>query len=342
MRNSLRFFLSLVTLACALLPAAVQAQDQTTEKITWYAVEVIVFERASEMGRGAELWSAEPGLPDIAGAVELGEAETAQDRVADEIQSGGEVLTPQTSDAATAPPTALPPVFRLVPPEDYRLADVWASLDKSSAYRPLLHISWIQPGIPSEQAQPIHVRNDNAALGAVSSSDEGDQPAPSEPGYGPTLSSRIRVARDPSKAAIDGTLRVHRTRFLHVQADLLYYRPVAGDRGTEIPANDDTGATTIPDSSDTALIEQLLAEEDTTPRLFRMTENRRMRSRELHYLDHPLFGMLVEAWPVEMPEALEAATEAAVENEGAVTPQDGSADKTLPPLPAATQSGSGG
>ncbi len=27
-----------------------------------------------------------------------------------------------------------------------------------------------------------------------------------------------------------------------------------------------------------------------------------MRSRELHYLDHPLFGMLVEIVPLELPE----------------------------------------
>jgi len=330
------FSLVLVAAASVLLPAAPEAQDQAKEEVTWYAVEVIVFERSSEMGRGAEIWPADAGLPDIAGAVELGEEETSPDQ-----RAGEEIFTSEPSDAATTPPTAAPPAYRLVPPEDYRLTDVWTSLDRSSAYRPLLHISWIQPGVPSEQARLIHVRNNNAALGAVSSSDEELQPAPSEPGLGPTLSSTIRVARNPSKPAIDGTLRVHRVRYLHVQADLLYYRPVDGDTHTGASSNDEAGATTIPDSPDTAHIEQLLAEEDVTPRLFRLMETRRMRSRELHYLDHPLFGMVVEAWPVESPESLEVAPETVLQDDGAVTPEEGTAEKTAP-LPTASQSGSGG
>ena len=339
MEYPIRFFLLLVAAASVLLPAA---RAQTREEVTWYTVEVIVFERSSEMGRDTELWPAEPGLPAIAGAVELSEEGTPPDQGADELQTGSETLTPAAPDPATPAPTDMPLAFRLVPPEEYRLADLWASLNKSSAFRPLLHVSWIQPGVPSEQAQLIHLRSNNAALGAVSTSDGELEPTLDAPGYGPTLSSRIQVARDPSQSAVDGTLRVHRARYLHVQADLLYYRPLDGDGGSLNPSDSDTVATTIPDSSDTALIEQLLAEEDATPRLFRLTENRRMRSRELHYLDHPLFGILVEAWPLELPESPEPAPAAALQNEEAVTAEESAADKPVPPPPAATQSGSGG
>lgn len=330
----------LVAAASVLLSLALAAQEQAEEEITWYAVEVIIFERSSEMGRSAEFWPAEAGLPDIAGAVELREEDPRPKLSIDDLQSDSDPITSEPGDAANAPPASTEFALRLVPPEDYRLNDVWTSLDRSSAYTPLLQISWIQPGVPSEQTRPIHVRNNNAALGAISGGDEDLPPVSSDPGYGPTLSSTIRVARDPSKSAIDGTLRVHRARYLHVKADLLYYRPVDGDRGA--PSNDDTDATTIPDSPDTAHIEQLLAEEDVTPRLFRLMETRRMRSRELHYLDHPLFGMIVEAWPVDSPESLQAAPELLLQDEGLTTPQEGTGDETVPPLPAATQSGSGG
>ena len=37
------------------------------------------------------------------------------------------------------------------------------------------------------------------------------------------------------------------------------------------------------------------------PTLFRLTQTRRMRSGELHYLDHPLFGLLVQVRPYELP-----------------------------------------
>jgi hypothetical protein len=350
MGRSRRFFRLLVAALSVLLPAMPQAQAQNEaqnegqnegqseaqQEVTWYAIEVIVFERASEGGRDAELWPAEPGLPDIAGAVELSDRGLAPQQDADESQSGSETAVAAETDGAT-PPATLP--FQLVPPEEYRLTDLWASLDKSSAYRPLLHIAWIQPGVSSEQAQLIHVRNNNAALGTVTTSVDESQPAFSEPGYAPTLSSRIQVARDPSKAALDGTLRVHRARYLHVQADLLYYRPLDSDVGAALPSADNAGAAPFPDSPDTALIEQLLADEDAAPRLFRLTENSRMRSRELHYLDHPLFGMLVEAWPVELPEAPEVTPETALQGQGAETTDESGAGQ---PLPAATQSGSGG
>jgi hypothetical protein len=187
----------------------------------------------------------------------------------------------------------------------------------------------------------VHVRNDNATLGTVDvSGDEGvDESAKTPPlgnddGFAPTLSPRITFARDPSKVALDGTLRVHRARYLHIEADLLYYRPLDGDASAAPAPADDPNAAPIVDSPDTALIEQLLAEIDRAPRLFRLTESRRMRSRELHYLDHPLFGVLVEAWPVELPEM---PAEAVLPVEGDAPAVEGDAAQ-----PAPGQSGSGG
>ena len=53
------------------LPTVSRAQDKDEEELTWYAVEIIVFERSSEIGRNAEAWPAEPGLPKLADALEL-------------------------------------------------------------------------------------------------------------------------------------------------------------------------------------------------------------------------------------------------------------------------------
>lgn len=66
----------------------------------------------------------------------------------------------------------------------------------------------------------------------------------------------------PPPPLLDGTLRVYLTRYLHVEVDLLYHRS-----GVETP--------------------------------FRLRASRRMRSGELHYLDHPMFGVLVLVTPVE-------------------------------------------
>ena len=60
---------------------------------------------------------------------------------------------------------------------------------------------------------------------------------------------------------IDGTLRVYLSRYLHVEVDLLHQ----------------------PGGLDTPV---------------RLKTSRRMRSGELHYLDHPLFGLLVLVSPL--------------------------------------------
>ena len=308
--------------------------------MTWYAVEIIVFERTSEIGRNTESWPAEPGLPDLADAVVLSVEGFAPEELAGESPTESEA--PPETESVLTPLTPVPRAFQLVPPEEYRLTDAWNRLNRSTGYRPLLHVAWVQPGFSSEEARLVHVRNNNAALGAIATSiDQGVEtpPAFTEPRYAPTLSSRITVARDPSKVALDGTVRVHRARYLHVQADLLYYRPLDTDIDAAVSPGDDPDAAPMLDSPDTALIELLLAEEDTAPRLFRLTESRRMRSSELHYLDHPLFGVLVEIWPVELPEV---PVEAAPPIEGDLPADEGGSTQRTPSLPASTQSGSGG
>jgi hypothetical protein len=324
----------------AVLPAALRAEEK--EELTWYAIELIVFERSSELGRDAEVWSADPGLPNTAGAIELSVDGIVAPAPPGELPVASDSQAPAAGTDPLMPRTSLPPAFRLIPASELRLTEVWNRLEKSSAYRPLLHVGWIQPGYASEDAPLVHIRNSNAALGAVAAGSNVDGealPSISEPGYAPTLSSRITVARDRTLPALDGTLRVHRARYLHVQADLLYYRPLAGGSTPASSSGNQTTPAPLPDSPDTALIEQLLAEADATPRLFRLTESRRMRSRELHYLDHPLFGALVEAWPLELPAAAAPAAAPAPGETKTVEPAVGAEPAPLTPAPSGGGSG---
>ncbi|TFH41194.1 MAG: hypothetical protein E4H01_15335 [Lysobacterales bacterium] len=349
MNRLIRFLSPLVAALAVVLPAASQAQEKAD--LTWYAVELIVFERTAENGRNAEAWPSEPGLPAIAGAIELSmnglspEALAGEPLIVTDSQTPSVTATTPTPIPVPVPPTGTLRAFQLVPPAEYWLTDVWNRLDKSSAYRPLLHVAWIQPGYSSDDARLVHVRNDNAALGAAGANADtaGDAlPTFNEQGYAPTLSSRIRVARDGSKAALDGTLRMHRARYLHVQADLLYYRPLASDASAAAAPDTDASAALLANSSDTALIEQLMAQAEATPKLFRLTESRRMRSREVHYLDHPLFGVVVEVRPVELPETAAAAPVAAKPAAADVKKDESGTVQPVPLLPAPTTSGSGG
>jgi hypothetical protein len=71
------------------------------------------------------------------------------------------------------------------------------------------------------------------------------------------------VAAEPS---IRGTVRLYVARYLHLEAQLLYKNPLLGEQAH-----------------------------------FELRESRRMRSGELHYFDHPMFGMLLRATPYQPP-----------------------------------------
>jgi hypothetical protein len=77
-----------------------------------------------------------------------------------------------------------------------------------------------------------------------------------------------------------GTVRVHLARFLHITLDLTYQ------------ANGPAAAATGADGLD---------EISVTPQ-YRLTATRSARSNELHYFDHPAFGVLVKITPVPAPD----------------------------------------
>jgi hypothetical protein len=79
-----------------------------------------------------------------------------------------------------------------------------------------------------------------------------------------------------------GTIRVHLSRFLHITLDLTY-RPDAAASPT-LAANDGLGELVLPTR-------------------YHLAATRIARSGELHYFDHPAFGVLVRITPVPKPDA---------------------------------------
>ena len=104
----------------------------------------------------------------------------------------------------------------------YRLSGIWQALRNSSQYRPLRHLAWTQRGRSKRTAPEILV---------------GDGP----------------------DSDVFGTVQLSRSRFLHLDLDLLL--------------RDANGS-------------------------YRFTNHRRMRSNELHYIDHPMFGVVVITTPL--------------------------------------------
>jgi hypothetical protein len=147
------------------------------------------------------------------------------------------LVVPPLDPAAAARAETLQ--IRPLRPEELKLGTEYRKLRAISAYQPLAHVGWVQPGLPESDSTPI----DLGTLG--------------------TINPR-------------GTVRVHLTRYLHVTLDLTYQAPLS----------------TPAESSVDGLDEIVLAPQ------YRLTTTRRVISGELHYFDHPAFGVLVRITPV--------------------------------------------
>jgi hypothetical protein len=142
--------------------------------------------------------------------------------------------------AARAEALAVRPLL----PQELKLGNEYRKLRAIAAYEPLLHVGWVQPGLPEAESVPFDLKT----LGLL----------------------------NPS-----GTVRVHLSRFLHITLDLTYQA---------------AGAAPSLGSTD-GLDEIAIAPQ------YRLTATRSARSNELHYFDHPAFGVLVRVTPVPAPGA---------------------------------------
>ncbi|MAT64797.1 MAG: hypothetical protein CMN57_04050 [Gammaproteobacteria bacterium] len=178
------------------------------------------------------------------------------------------------------------PALQPLPRKAYRLDAIAGALARSRQYRPLLHFAWRQPGWERDAALPVRV---NIPIGANLPVYPESHPlrapgtvtAPS--GLSPESALRGEMQ------LLEGTLMVYRSRYLHLVADLVYQERL-GPSADSSPYAEDGGVVYQP---------------------IRMQQSRRMRSNELHYLDHPRLGVIARITPVEAAEPSENAANTA-------------------------------
>lgn len=101
----------------------------------------------------------------------------------------------------------------------------------------------------------------------------------------------LRV-KDKFDIEVTGSFELHRSRYLHISTDLVVQHYEKRTIETQLPATQDDAV--APDAA--TLVSTT---EDAPVRAAEVRMARRMRSNELHYLDHPLLGIVVRAVPVE-------------------------------------------
>lgn len=166
------------------------------------------------------------------------------------------------------------------------LKETVEKLSSSSRYRILSHMNWRQPGLATEHAIPIMIKGnihdmDNLAADEVN-------------GKTTTTAASLDENTLPNDfQQLEGTIRIDLARYLHLHADLIYQTPTQINQ----PVTTEDG--------------RLSLETTTVLQKHHLKEHRRMRSKRLHYLDHPKIGLLayIVQYIPPQEESLEATTE---------------------------------
>ena len=275
----------------SLLPGASQAQSDAVaeaEPIPLYDVEIIIFKnlkvpRSKEFVLPVSSPSKNENMFDL----------SSQASVDSALESGYEMLAA----------------------DEFRLLDVVTRLIESTRYQLLLHAAWRQPGVDREQVMPVWIKggrifgNEYISIDSqIELFDNGlfDNNGPTDElaeGEAKTYafdeqtleSQKLQMLEEQPPASheglyeLEGKITIALSRYLHTYTDLILRRPrLSADSVLNNPAQAEYLAA---HAADTRILNNHL-----------LREHRRMRSKNLHYIDSPEFAMLVLITPYEVAE----------------------------------------
>jgi Peptidoglycan-binding protein, CsiV len=142
------------------------------------------------------------------------------------------------------------------------LSKEYKRINNSSEFNVLLYTAWRQTGLKESEAFEININElDN-------------------------------THKNKSENTITGNLKVVLARYLHFYSQLEYQRKSSPDITNEALSDSAATESPTPDESQNT---------ELTPGdiIYPIQSHRRMRSKELHYIDHPLVGILIQINPVE-------------------------------------------
>lgn len=236
----------------------------------YYDIEVIIFDDADEKYLRSEHWPQKPEMEIEAQPAAIQADETTYPIVASLPQS--EIKSETNRDTTTESST----IFQNIEPSI--LTNEAKRIGNSRHYHMLFYGAWTQEGLDSEHAVNIKLEQ---------------------------LNNHANVR---TKNTITGELKIVLARYLHFYGELEYSREhkvrhvekVVMDH-TAADKQEDEGIITGSNNKDSHNDESNLSltEEQVMVDYYPIKNHRKMRSKVLHYIDHPLVGILVQINPVK-------------------------------------------
>lgn len=280
--------IGLFSLILAGVPATLAlAADENTE-IPWYEVEVIIFANQQKLAADTETW------PE-------GVTTAGYDHVLDLALPGFTPLKPNLPPINTKASLRTASVdegdvygngaYVLLDKDFFQLTNIARRIDSSSKYDVVLHLAWRQPTFDEDKSLPVFVFN------GMTERDPTPEPVSNaglQQGYDFYVNG---LQAGPQYHWLSGTLKLSVSRYLHMEADLhMKLRKTKQEIIEESPPPESGGFGSffgVNREPTPIMIERPVVQD------YRLFETRRMRSKEIHYFDHPLMGIVVKVTPYE-------------------------------------------
>lgn len=269
MGQRMRTFFFQMTWTSVLLFSSLASSSQEL-----YEVEMIVFANLDADAIHAEFWPLNPGFPNYSQGRKLSTKESLlaeKKQRADSLEATLERDSPINHLLVEKETPIEQTGFVVLPKSRWTLAD--AAKKIGHQYTLLLHTAWRQP--ITESSQAIYFQ-----AGRPYQTAEANVDAAFYPNFSGTTGAY----------ELEGLLKLRKGRFIHADMDFVLQEPAKVDNTT---ANSHT----------VWLLNRDRWQPDTNVQLqsFRVQQSRKMRSKELHYIDHPALGVLIRIAPVEQP-----------------------------------------
>ena len=170
--------------------------------------------------------------------------------------------------------------YKILDSSHYNLTSEIEKISESKTQRVIYHTAWRQPGLDKKLALPIYFKHEVPIPPVIK--DEND--------LTPTQDDAVVTKKMPS--ILEGILRVTLARYLHFEAELTLQEKLP-----EIISTDNPFSILDNESERDKIKKQGV--------IHLKQDRRRIRSSELHYLDHPVLGILINITPYEKPEEQE-------------------------------------
>jgi hypothetical protein len=258
-----------------LLPEEMQNEEEVVEEVRFYSVEVIVFEYASNVSAGNEIFEPIQGMDSensessVTGIPTFGDmsAKSATAGDEDEVIEFGDFVEAVEEEVNELEliPSMSDIEFRLLTEEELSTADIHERLLTLDAYQPVLWGGWVQS---------VHER---AA----------------------TPSIRLRALGIPP-IHIDGTFTLYLKNYLHLAVDLTREQKIATVQPIYRQEKPSRGTTRSYDDNIQSYDDDAYGLTDTQTIIYQIKEDRLFNSGQLRYYDHPKFGVLARVTRVEV------------------------------------------